>query len=296
MNIGFVGVGFMGKHMAINLINAGHSIKVFDINSSIVDELCELGASKANSPQEVCLETKLVFTSLPTPQIVEEVFMSEGGIFSQASPGTTMIDLSTTDPETIKRIASQGSKINVHFLDAPVSGGTSGAENATLSIMVGGDKEKFEEFEPILNILGDKIMYCGELGSGATCKIVNNLIGMSVGVLLSEAFTLGIKSGVNPSILYEAISKSSGNTGQMHSFPNSVFINNFDPGFKLELGAKDVGLATEMGRKTGVPMEVSNLIHQKYIEAMNKSLGKEVSLAIVKLQEEKSGVKIRYKQ
>ncbi len=296
MNIGFVGVGFMGKHMAINLINAGHSIKVFDINSSVVDELCELGASKANSPQEVCLETKLVFTSLPTPQIVEEVFMSEGGIFSQASPGTTMIDLSTTDPETIKRIASQGSKINVHFLDAPVSGGTSGAENATLSIMVGGDKEKFEEFEPILNILGDKIMYCGELGSGATCKIVNNLIGMSVGVLLSEAFTLGIKSGVNPSILYEAISKSSGNTGQMHSFPNSVFINNFDPGFKLELGAKDVGLATEMGRKTGVPMEVSNLIHQKYIEAMNKSLGKEVSLAIVKLQEEKSGVKIRYKQ
>ena len=296
MNIGFVGVGFMGKHMAINLINAGHSIKVFDINSSIVDELCELGASKANSPQEVCLETKLVFTSLPTPQIVEEVFMSEGGIFSQASPGTTMIDLSTTDPETIKRIASQGSKINVHFLDAPVSGGTIGAENATLSIMVGGDKEKFEEFEPILNILGDKIMYCGELGSGATCKIVNNLIGMSVGVLLSEAFTLGIKSGVNPSILYEAISKSSGNTGQMHSFPNSVFINNFDPGFKLELGAKDVGLATEMGRKTGVPMEVSNLIHQKYIEAMNKSLGKEVSLAIVKLQEEKSGVKIRYKQ
>ena len=296
MNIGFVGVGFMGKHMAINLINAGHSIKVFDINSSIVDELCELGASKANSPQEVCLETKLVFTSLPTPQIVEEVFMSEGGIFSQASPGTTMIDLSTTDPETIKRIASQGSKINVHFLDAPVSGGTSGAENATLSIMVGGDKEKFEEFEPILNILGDKIMYCGELGSGATCKIVNNLIGMSVGVLLSEAFTLGIKSGVNPSTLYEAISKSSGNTGQMHSFPNSVFINNFDPGFKLELGAKDVGLATEMGRKTGVPMEVSNLIHQKYIEAMNKSLGKEVSLAIVKLQEEKSGVKIRYKQ
>ena len=296
MNIGFVGVGFMGKHMAINLINAGHSIKVFDINSSIVDELCELGANKANSPQEVCLETKLVFTSLPTPQIVEEVFMSEGGIFSQASPGTTMIDLSTTDPETIKRIASQGSKINVHFLDAPVSGGTIGAENATLSIMVGGDKEKFEEFEPILNILGDKIMYCGELGSGATCKIVNNLIGMSVGVLLSEAFTLGIKSGVNPSILYEAISKSSGNTGQMHSFPNSVFINNFDPGFKLELGAKDVGLATEMGRKTGVPMEVSNLIHQKYIEAMNKSLGKEVSLAIVKLQEEKSGVKIRYKQ
>ncbi|MFL2803960.1 MAG: NAD(P)-dependent oxidoreductase [Dehalococcoidia bacterium] len=296
MNIGFVGVGFMGKHMAINLINAGHSIKVFDINSSIVDELCELGASKANSPQEVCLETKLVFTSLPTPQIVEEVFMSEGGIFSQASPGTTMIDLSTTDPDTIKRIASQGSKINVHFLDAPVSGGTSGAENATLSIMVGGDKEKFEEFEPILNILGDKIMYCGELGSGATCKIVNNLIGMSVGVLLSEAFTLGIKSGVNPSTLYEAISKSSGNTGQMHSFPNSVFINNFDPGFKLELGAKDVGLATEMGRKTGVPMEVSNLIHQKYIEAMNKSLGKEVSLAIVKLQEEKSGVKIRYKQ
>ena len=296
MNIGFVGVGFMGKHMAINLIKAGHSIKVFDINSRVVDELCELGASKANSPQDVCLETKLVFTSLPTPQIVEEVFMSEGGILSQASPGTTMIDLSTTDPETIKRIASHGSKINVHLLDAPVSGGTTGAENGTLSIMVGGDKNKFKEFEPILNILGDKVMYCGDLGSGAICKIVNNLIGMSVGVLLSEAFTLGIKSGVNASILYEAISKSSGNTGQMHTFPNNVFINNFDHGFKLELGAKDVGLATEMGRKTGVPMEVSNLIHQKYIEAMNKSLGKEVSLAIVKLQEEKSGVKIRYKQ
>ena len=141
--------------------------------------------------------------------------------------------------------------------------------------------------------MGSEIMFCGEIGSGAVCKIANNLIGMTLGVVLSEAFSMGVKAGVEPMTLYKAISASSGNTTHMKLYPDTLFKGNFQPGFKLDLGAKDVGLATDLGRKLRVPMKVSNLIQQSYINAQNKGLGEESNHAIAKLQEEISGVEIR---
>ena len=179
------------------------------------------------------------------------------------------------------------------ILDAPVSGGTVGAEKGTLCIMVGGEQSKYEKYKPILETMGTEIMFCGEIGSGAVCKIANNLIGMTLGVVLSEALTMGVKAGVEPMTLYKAISASTGNTAHMKSYPDTLFKGNFEPGFKLDLGAKDVGLATDLGRKLRVPMKVSNLIQQSYINAQNKGLGQESTLAIAKLQEEISGVEIR---
>ena len=293
MNIGFIGVGLMGRHMARNILKGDYELTIYDINKHAASELLELGASWASSPAEVAAVSEVVFTSLPRPQDVEEVVLGEGGILAGANSGTTYFDLSTTDPDTITRISKACANHGVTVLDAPVSGGTIGAEKATLCIMVGGDKDKFDKYKVVLDLVGSQAIHCGNIGSGAVCKIINNLISMTLGVVLPEAFSLGVKAGVDPMTIYKAVSMSSGETRTMHSFPDGLFTGNFQPGFKLDLAAKDVGLATEMGRSLSVPMRVSNLIQQEYVNAQNQGLGSDATHAIAVLQEERSGVEIR---
>ena len=293
MKVGFIGVGFMGKHMARHIIEGGHELTIYDISETAAKDLVDLGAKWANSPSIVATNSEVIFTSLPTPQDVQQVVIGEGGLLDGAIEGTTFFDLSTTDPETITRISESTSQKGVTLLDAPVSGGTTGAEEGTLCVMVGGDKSKYDKYKSVLDLIGTQVVYCGNLGAGAVCKIVNNLIGMTLGVVLSEAFSLGVKAGVDPMTLYNAVSMSSGETRQMHTFPTGLFEGNFEPGFKLDLGSKDVGLATNLGRSLRVPMEVSNLVHQKYVEAQNKGWGGQSTTAIAKLQEERAGVEIR---
>ena len=296
MKVGFVGVGFMGRHMARNVLNGGHEMKVYDLNRDAADEALSLGATWANSPREAAEDSEVIFTSLPTPQVVEEVASGEGGVFSGANRGSALFDLSTTDPTTIQRIAARAEASGIELLDAPVSGGTGGAEAATLCVMVGGDRDTYDRYKPVLDLIGDKVMYCGGLGSGAVCKIVNNLVGLSVGVLLSEAFSMGVKWGVDAQTLYEAVSGSSGNTNSMHGFPNGIFRRNFEPGFALDLAAKDVGLATQLARELRVPMEMSNIAQQRYIDGQNRGFGRMAAGAVAIVQEERAGVEIAPKQ
>ena len=297
MKVGFIGVGFMGRHMARNIALGGFEMTVFDIRREAADELISMGATWADSPAAVAAASDVVFTSLPRPQDVEEVALGEGGIISGArsgaGAGTVFFDLSTTDPDTIYRISAAGESAGVTVLDAPVSGGVAGAEAATLCVMVGGDEEAYSRCKPVLDRIGDKVMRCGDQGSGAICKIVNNLIGLSVGVLLSEAFSLGVKAGVDAQTLFDAVKGSSGNTQSMQGFPSGLFAGNFEPGFQLDLAAKDVGLATDMGRRLRVPMEVSNVVQQRYIAAQNKGWGRQASGAVAKIQEERAEVEIR---
>ena len=292
MKVGFVGVGFMGRHMARNVLNGGHEMKVYDLNREAADELLSLGATWSSSPREAAEGSEVIFTSLPTPQVVEDVASGEGGVLSGAGRGSALFDLSTTDPSTIQRIAARAEAGGIEVLDAPVSGGTGGAEAATLCVMVGGDRDTYDRFKPVLDLIGDKVMYCGGLGSGAVCKIVNNLVGLSVGVLLSEAFSMGVKWGVDAQTLYEAVSGSSGNTNSMHGFPNGIFQRNFEPGFALDLAAKDVGLATQLGREMRVPMEMSNIAQQRYIDGQNRGFGRMAAGAVAIVQEERAGVEI----
>jgi 3-hydroxyisobutyrate dehydrogenase-like beta-hydroxyacid dehydrogenase len=158
--------------------------------------------------------------------------------------------------------------------------------------MVGGDRDTYDEFKTVLDLIGDKVMYCGDRGAGAVCKIVNNLIGLATGVLLSEAFTLGIKAGVDAETLFTAVAGSSGNTQAMQGLPNGIFKRNFDPGFQLDLAAKDVGLATQLGRELRVPMEMSNTAQQRYITAQNEGWGRLAAGAVARIQEQRAGVEI----
>ncbi len=293
MEVGFIGVGYMGRHMARNVAKGGHHLTVFDMRKEAAEELLSLGASWADSPQAVAAASEVVFTSLPRPQDVEEIATGEGGILQGAASGAAYFDLSTTDPDTIHRISEAARGKGVTMLDAPVSGGTTGAEKGTLCVMVGGDEPTYQRYKAVLELIGDKVMYCGDLGAGAVCKIVNNLVGLSVGVVLSEAFTLGVKAGVPPETLFEAVSKSSGNTQAMQGFSAGLFKGNFEPGFQLDLAAKDVGLATEMGRRLRVPMDLSNLVQQRYIDGQNSGWGRMAAGAVARVQERRAGVEVR---
>lgn len=293
MNIGFIGIGRMGRFMARNLAKDGHNLTVFDTQKGTAEELLSEGASWADSPSAVAGASQVVFTALPRPQDVEIVAFGDSGILSGAAPGMAYFDLSTTDPDTISRIAAAAKLKGVHVLDAPVSGGVSGAEHATLCIMVGGDQSIYVRHKAVLELIGEKVIYCGEQGMGAVCKIVNNLINLGNYVLVSEALTLGLKAGAQTEVMYEAISHSSGNTECMQEFPGSLFQGNFEPGFKLDLGAKDVGLATELGRQLRLPMELANIIEQRFTEARNRGWGELASVSVAQLQEERADVKIR---
>ena len=169
MKVGFIGVGFMGKHMARHIIEGGHELTIYDISETAAKDLVDLGAKWANSPSIVATNSEVIFTSLPTPQDVEQVVIGEGGLLDGAIEGTTFFDLSTTDPETITRISESTSQKGVTLLDAPVSGGTTGAEEGTLCVMVGGDKSKYDKYKSVLDLIGTQVVYCGNLGAGAVC-------------------------------------------------------------------------------------------------------------------------------
>jgi 3-hydroxyisobutyrate dehydrogenase-like beta-hydroxyacid dehydrogenase len=294
MKVGFIGTGNMGNPMAANLIKAGHQLTVHDLRREAATNLSEMGAKWADTPKDAVPGNEVVFTSLPVPRDVEAVVLGENGIMEGATRGSVYMDLSTNSPTTIRRIHGICAEQGVNVLDAPVSGGVYGAAAATLAVMVGGDKPTFDRMKPTLDAIGSHVVYCGPIGNGMVCKICNNLLSMGIGVLMSEALTMGVKAGVDLAVLADVIANSSGGNRRLtEKFPRFLFKGNFEPGFATALAAKDVRLATDLGREYGIPMELSNLIDQHHVEAMHRGWGPEDSDAVARLQEEKAGVQLR---
>ena len=294
MKVGFIGLGNMGNPMATNLVNAGHELVVHDLRREAATNLLEMGATWADTPKEAVPGRDVVFTSLPVPRDVEAVVLGENGILEGASSETVYMDLSTNSPTAIRRIHDICAEKGVTVLDAPVSGGTYGAAAATLAVMVGGDKSVYDRMKPTLDAIGSHVVYCGPIGNGMVCKICNNLLSMGIGVLMTEALTMGVKAGVDLATLADVIANSTGGNKRLtDKFPRFLFKGNFEPGFATALAAKDVRLATDLGREYGIPMELSNLVDQRHVEAMFRGWGPEDSDAVSKIQEEKSGVQLR---
>jgi 3-hydroxyisobutyrate dehydrogenase len=284
----------MGNPMASNLIKAGHQLTVHDLRREAATNLLEMGANWADAPREVVPGSDVVFTSLPVPRDVEAVVLGEKGILEGATPETVYLDLSTNSPTAIRRIHDVCAQRGVAVLDAPVSGGVYGAAAATLAVMVGGDQKIFDRMKPTLDAIGSHVVYCGPIGNGMVCKICNNLLSMGIGVLMSEALTLGVKAGVDLATLADVIANSSGGNRRLtEKFPRFLFKGNFTPGFATALAAKDVRLATDLGREYGIPMELSNMVDQRHVEAMFRGWGPEDSDAVSRIQEEKAGVQLR---
>ncbi len=295
MKVGFIGLGTMGGSMAFNTIQGGHELVVHDIRRESATRHLEAGATWADSPREVAEASDIVFTSLPGPTEVEAVFLGEDGILQGMSAGKVYFDLSTSTPNLIRRLHDIASGQGVEVLDAPVSGGPRGAESRNLAIWVGGDKDVFDRCRPALDAVGDKAYYVGPIGCGAVAKLVHNCAGYVIQTALAEVFTMGVKAGVEPLALWQAVRRGAqGRRGTFEGLAEHLLPGKFDPpDFALRLARKDVDLAVGVGREYDVPMRLANLALQEMTEAMNRGWGDRDSRVAMLLQEERAGVEVR---
>ena len=294
--VGFIGLGNMGGGMAGNIQKAGYPMVVFDIREEVVKPFLDGGARLASSPAEVARLSDVILTSLPGPREVEQVATGAEGVLEGINPGGIYVDLSTSRPTLIREIEPKFREKGCHVLDAPVSGGKSGAATRNLAVMVGGEREIFDRIKPLLDAFGDKVFYAGSIGAGSVAKLVHNMIGHGVRQAIAEGLTLGVKAGVEPEALWQCVRRGSlGRMSGLHEgIARTVFRGEFEPAsFSLALSRKDVGLATDLGREFNVPMPLANLVEQIAIEGMNRGWGDRDSSVTFLLQEEQAGVEVR---
>ncbi len=295
MKVGFIGLGTMGSSMAYNALRGGNEMVVHDIRREAATRHLEAGAEWADTPREVAEASEIVFTSLPGPVEVEAVALGEDGTFQGLSEGKVYFDLSTSTPNLIRRIHEEGAARGIHVLDAPVSGGPEGARTRNLAIWVGGDKEVFDRCKRVLDSIGDKAYYVGPIGCGAVAKLVHNCAGYMIQCALAEVFTMGVKAGVEPMALWQAVRKgASGRRGPFEGLAQHLLPGKFDPpDFALRLARKDVDLAVGVGREYDVPMKIATIALQELTEALNRGWGERDSRVAMLLQEERAGIEVR---
>ena len=295
MKVGFIGLGTMGSSMAYNALQGGNELVVHDIRREAATPHLEAGAVWADTPREVAEASEIVFTSLPGPVEVEAVSLGDEGLFQGLSAGKVYFDLSTSTPNLIRRIHEEGAARGIHVLDAPVSGGPRGARTRNLAIWVGGDKEVFDRCKPVLDAIGDKAYYVGPIGCGAVAKLVHNCAGYMIQCAMAEVFTMGVKAGVEPMALWQAVRKgASGRRGPFEGLAEHLLPGKFDPpDFALRLARKDVDLAVGVGREYDVPMKMATIALQELTEALNRGWAERDSRVAMLLQEERAGVEVR---
>jgi 3-hydroxyisobutyrate dehydrogenase-like beta-hydroxyacid dehydrogenase len=272
MQIGFIGLGMMGAGMASNLQKAGHQLVVHDLSRQAASRHLTNGATWAESPRAVAEAVDLVFTSLPTPADVEKVGAGEDGLLSGFRKDAAWFDLSTNAVSVVRALHAQLAEHGVEFLDAPVSGGPRGANSGRLAIWVGGDKAVFDKYKSVLDAMGDAARYIGPIGAGSIAKLVHNAAGAATNIVLSEVFTMGVKAGVDPLPLWEAIRQGAGGRNRLFDRMADHFLTgSYEPAdFALRLLHKDVSLAVGLGREVGVPMRLANMALEELTEAMNR--------------------------
>ena len=281
MKIGFIGTGAMGQPMLANLVKKGHSVVAYDVAEAALVGAVRVGATRTGSAAAAARDSELVITVLPSSSHVESAYLAAGGVLEGLAAGRLCIDMSTIDPSMSRRVAEAVALRGARFIDAPVSGGVPRAVDGTLAIMVGADAHDFEEARPVLSAMGANIIHVGPVGSGEVAKLCNNLIAGVAAVAVSEAFRIAEGFGVDPKVLTDVISKSSGNTWvmeHMHPVPGLVgkapSSRDYAPGFTTDLMAKDLGLAVNAARELRVPVVVAPAAQQALRLASSHGLGR----------------------
>jgi 3-hydroxyisobutyrate dehydrogenase-like beta-hydroxyacid dehydrogenase len=294
MRVGFIGLGTMGASMALNVRAAGYDIVVNDIRRDAGEPHLQAGATWADSARKLAEAADVVFTSLPGPCEVEEVALAENGLLAGMRRGTAWFDLSTNSPTLVRSLHERFAAKGVAMLDSPVSGGPAGAKRRELAVWVSGDKSAFERHKPVLEAIGDQPMYVGPIGTGTVAKLVHNAAGYAILAALAEVFTLGVKAGVEPLALWQAVRQ--GAFGRRRTFDRLAeqFLPRvFDPpAFSLKLAHKDITLATDLGRELNVPLRIATCVHEELTEALTRGWGERDSRIFMLLQEERAGVDI----
>jgi 3-hydroxyisobutyrate dehydrogenase len=295
MKVGFIGLGTMGASMASNLQKkGGHELVVNDVRREAAAPHLAAGAVWADTPCQVAEAAHVVFTSLPGPVEVEAVAIGPDGLIQGMRPGGALFDLSTNSPTLVRRLEALFKDKGFHLLDAPVSGGPKGAKSGKLALWVGGDRQVYDRYKPVLDAIGDQPYYVGPIGAGSVAKLVHNCAGYAMQTAFAEVFTMGVKAGVDPLTLWKAVRQGAG--GRRRTFDglaDQFLPGTFDPpAFALKLAHKDVSLATALAREVGVPMRLANLTLEELTEALNRGWAQRDSRVAMLLQEERAGVQI----
>jgi 3-hydroxyisobutyrate dehydrogenase-like beta-hydroxyacid dehydrogenase len=292
--VGFVGLGTMGGRMAANLQKAGFKLVVHDLHRQAASHHLNVGAIWADSPRALASQADVIFSSLPEPSDVEAVALGQDGLIAGIKPGAAYFDLSTNSPSVVKKLHAAFAAKGAHMLDAPVSGGPAGAASRKLAIWIGGDESAFNAHKAALDAMGDKAAYIGPIGSATVAKLVHNMSGYALVCALAETFALGVKAGVEPLALWQAVRQ--GAAGRRFTFDaliDQFLSGKYDPpAFALKLAHKDVALANALGRELGVPMRMCNLAYAEMTEAMARGWGGRDSRSVMLLQQERAGVEI----
>jgi 2-hydroxy-3-oxopropionate reductase len=256
--IGFIGLGIMGKPMAMNLLKAGYALTVYDIMPEKVKALVAAGAKAGTSSKEVAQQSEIVITMLPNSPHVREAVLGAAGVLEGAKSGTILIDMSSIAPLASKEIAQKVAQKGVAMLDAPVSGGEPKAIDGTLAIMVGGPQETFDQVKEILAVMGASVTRVGEISSGNVTKLANQIIVALNIAAMSEAMVLAAKAGVDPEKVFEAIRGGLAGSAVLNAKMPLVLKGNFKPGFRIELHIKDLANALDTAHEVGVPLPLSS--------------------------------------
>jgi 3-hydroxyisobutyrate dehydrogenase len=292
MSIGFIGVGNMGNPMAANVLKAGFPMVVFDMNPQAMQNLIQGGAQRAASAREVVERSELVLTSLPASPDVEAVYLEPGGLVESAKPGTILIDLSSVLPSTPRKIEPRAKERGVYFLEAPVSGGVSGARAATLAVMVGGDPEVLTRAHPVLRAIGPNIFHVGPVGAGNIIKAINNMMASVNSLAMMEGVALGVKAGLDPMTIYEVVKASSGGSKALERIPNSLVPRKFEPGFKVQLMNKDLETFNTVAKELHVPVSFANVAQQYQQAAIAAGLADQDTSVVMTIIERLAAVEV----
>ena len=295
MRVGFIGTGSIGQPMAGQLLAAGFTLVVHDINRAAATPLLEAGAEWADSPEAVARRCDIVCTCLPGPPEFRQVVYGANGILEGIAAGSVLVDHTTNSPELVRETYRRLERAGVAMLDAPVSGGAEGARTRDLTVLVGGDSDTLGRCKPVLSAIARTIMHVGDIGAGCVCKIAHNCAGFSLDMATIECLTMGVRAGVERSVLVEVFQKCAiGRNFNLHTrLPDTLFSGDFEPRFALKTAMKDMRLATELAAGYGVPMNLTDVCQAEMEEAMARGWADLDSSAFLRLQEERSGVQLR---
>lgn len=290
--LGFVGLGIMGRGMVRNLLKAGYAVTVWNRTARRAEALVEAGAQAAKSPQEVATNSDIVFICVSDTPDVEQVILGENGLIHGMKPGGLIVDMSTISPQATQEIAAQLNARGIHMLDAPVSGGSEGAEKGTLSIMVGGASAQLERAMPYFQAMGKTITHIGDHGAGQTVKLVNQILVVANMLAVSEALIFAQASGLDLDKTLQAVGGGAGGSWMLNNRGPQVIRRDWRPGFTIDLQQKDLRLALEAASAVGAPVITTSLISNLYRTLQAAGLGSEGNHALVKALENLSGITI----
>lgn len=289
-DIGFIGLGTMGKPMGRNLMKAGYNVIVHSRSRGPVDEMSAEGAKPASSPAEVAQLSDLVIMMVPDSPDVEKVMLGPEGVLFAAKNGQVAIDMSTISPAVARKVYKVAKGKGVRFLDAPVSGGESGAVAGTLSIMVGGDKDTFDAALPVFEVLGKNIIYMGESGSGQTTKLCNQVLcGLNI-LAVAEGLMLGRKAGIDPEKLLSAVSDGAASSWMLTNLGPKIIERDWRPGFKVALQQKDLRLALDAAAENNVPLPGTALASELFRSVQAHGRGDQGTQAMITAFETLAGI------